>query len=101
MSGITLELAGEQYDVAPRLLRGSAPTYPITRILADEDGSATVSFAISEDGTTKDIKVVSATYEYFGRHSAAAIKKWLFAPAIKDGKAVAVRTTVELQFKLK
>ncbi|MGI8438308.1 MAG: energy transducer TonB [Chthoniobacterales bacterium] len=79
------------YDIGPKLLRGNAPIYPITQAFAGNSGEAVVSFPIGVDGAAHDIRVVSATYPYFGSHLAVAVRDWKFEPARKNGHAVAVK----------
>ena len=86
------------YDVEPRLVSGKAPLFPIRKALNHEGGYATVRFTIGKDGHTKDLEIVESTYSYFGTHMVAAIKDWVFEPAIKDGEPVEVRAQYTLNF---
>jgi len=81
----------DKCDKPPRLISGRAPIYPISKLLKGAPGEATIRFTIAADGTTKDIEVLSATYEYFGTHAAIAVKDWRFEPAMKDGQPVEMK----------
>lgn len=83
----------DDYDRPPRLLSGKAPVYPIREGLAQRTGSVTLSFTIGEDGRTRDIAVTGGSGEPFASHAILAVRDWVYAPAMKDGKPVAV--TVE------
>lgn len=87
------------YDVPARFLSGEAPVYPITRLLNGESGTAEVEYTIDENGVPQDVRVLNATYKYFGAHAVIAVRKWRFSPAMKDGKPVAVRVTQIFSFK--
>lgn len=89
------------YDTPPRLLSGSAPVYPITRVLSGEDGEATIAFTIAEDGTTGDFEVITSSYRYFGIHAIVAVKEWRFQPALKDGKPLPLRVEQTFHFTLR
>ena len=86
------------YDVPPKLVRGNAPLYPITQAWSGKPGLAVVAFTIGPDGTTQDIRVVRATYTYFGSHTVLAVRDWKFEPARKNGRPVLVRMQLEMAF---
>jgi protein TonB len=88
-------------DVPARFISGNAPVYPITRLQRGEAGNATVDFTVAADGSTADVKVVQADYEYFGIHALIAVQRWRFEPARKDGRAVAMRVRQTFAFNLR
>jgi TonB family protein len=95
-----MDVVPGDWDVPPVFLSGDAPSYPVTRLLNGEAGSATISYVIDEDGRTKDFYIVSATFKYFGSHAAYAVKRWRFAPARKDGKPVAVKIVQTFNYEV-
>jgi protein TonB len=93
-----LQWDSTQFDVGPRRLSGDAPIYPFSASMANQPGVAVVRFTIGEDGKTRDIIVVRASAPYFGAHTAYAIKHWVFEPARKNGRPVAVTVEQENVF---
>jgi len=91
----------KKWDVPPKLISGNAPVYPITRRFKGEPGSATLSYVIDADGLVKKIKILHATYKYFGDHAVIALRDWRFQPAIKDGKPVRVEVVQTFQFQVR
>lgn len=89
------------WDVPPRLLRGDEPIYPVSRLIANQSGAATLEYVIDEKGVPTEIRIVSATHKYFGFHSVIALRTWRFSPAIKDGKPVKARVTQTFKFDIK
>ena len=86
------------YDVPPKLIRGDAPIYPVTQVFAHKKGVAVVAFTVGADGATHNLRVVRASYPFFGSHTILAVRNWKFEPARKNGKPVPVSTTMSLPF---
>jgi TonB family protein len=53
-----------------------------------------IEFTVDQTGKTSDFSVKSTSDKTLAEVVVAAVKKWEFAPAMRDG--VAVSTTVEL-----
>ena len=92
--------ASVEWDTPARLVSGKSPVYPIGQLLTGKTSSAEVAFTVAADGTTRDIHVVAADREVFGRHLAIAVKGWRFEPARKDGVAVASPLSVAFDFTI-
>ena len=92
--------ASVEWDTPARLLRGKSPMYPIGQFLTGKTGSAEVAFTVGVDGHTRDIHVVAADREVFGRHLAIAVRDWLFEPARRNGVAIASPLTVVFEFDI-
>ena len=87
-----------QYDIPPKLLSGRAPIYPIKQLQAGNSGSALIEFTIDEQGIPRDFRIVKTDYRYFATHAIVAMREWRFQPAIKNGKAVAVRARMPFSY---
>ena len=61
-------------------------------------GSVEVALVVSSQGAPKDPRVVQSLDPEVDRCAVDAIRKWRFSPAQKDGKPVAVKLTIEMQF---
>ena len=83
----------------PKLISGAAPIYPITRLRLGEPGYAEIAFTIDEYGHTRDFSVLKTSYPYFASHSIAAIQKWQFEPASKNGGPVSCRLRIPFRYQ--
>jgi TonB family protein len=92
-----------------RIGPGVTPPKPIVRMepefthearQAGYQGIVLLEFVVTMDGMPSEIRVLSPLG--FGLDEAAirTLEKWRFQPGIKDGKAVAVRATLEVNFRL-
>ena len=88
------------FDIPPKFISGAAPIYPITRLRLREPGFAEVSFVVDETGRTRDFQVLKTNYAYFGSHAIAAVQKWRFRPATKNGRPVSCRVRVPFIYKI-
>jgi len=81
----------------PRLVQQVNPDYSRVRGVRVK-GSVVIAVVITSQGSTKDPSVVQSLQPEVDRCAVEAIKQWRFAPAQKDGKPVAVRVTIEVEF---
>lgn len=75
--------------------------YPVEAHKAGIQGRVVVSFVISKDGTVKDAKIVRSVDKSIDAEALrviSAMPKW--QPGYQDGKAVSVRYTVPVTFRL-
>ena len=85
---------------APALTFRSDPSYSEEARAAKLEGSVRVSAIIGTDGLAHDINVVSGVGSGLDEKAVEAIQKWRFRPGTKNGEAVKVRVTIEVNFKL-
>jgi TonB family protein len=86
---------------APRVMSDPAPTYPQAAavIKGNLKGSVTLVLAINENGMVDDVKEAYSSDGKFDQNAIDAVRQWKFAPATKDGKAVAAQMKVEITFQ--
>ncbi|WP_269530937.1 TonB family protein [Chitinimonas sp. BJYL2] len=89
-----------QLDRPPELVRGTKPLYPVGRGLANEHGSARLTFTVNEQGQVVDAEAVSKQSPWFENHALIASRGWRFKPAERDGKAIPVRCRISLDFEI-
>ena len=67
------------------------------------EGKVGLDVVVLADGTVGDVKVTESLDTVYGldKNAVAAMKQWVFKPGMKDGKAVAVRVHVMMNFSLK
>lgn len=78
------------------------PIYPPRALRAGIEGTVTVEFTITVDGSVKDIKIVKADPpDIFNQSVLQAVKRWKFPAEIVDGKAIEKRARQDIKFTLK
>ena len=81
----------------PRVIKQVNPHYSTDRGVRAV-GSVIIALVVSSKGLPRDPHVVKGIEKDLDESAVEAVKEWRFAPAQKDGKAVAVRVSVQLQF---
>ena len=64
------------------------PVYPYERLLAQEEGSATVRFTLAATGMVKSAELVEASHPDFGAALIASVESWAFSSAAADEQSV-------------
>jgi TonB family protein len=87
----------------PRVISEVKPQYTPEAMRARIEGTVILTAVVRTDGRTSDIAITRSLDKEYGldEQAVAAIGGWRFEPGRKDGKAVAVRVTIELSFTLK
>jgi TonB family protein len=65
------------------------------------EGLVRLSFVIGHDGKVYDIQVVKGIDPRLDHSAMEALQKWVFEPALRDGKPIDVDALVEIPFRLK
>ena len=78
------------------------PQAKYTREAREEkiEGSCILSIIVDPNGIPQNVKVVRALGHGLDESALAAVKKYRFRPAMKDGRAVAVQIMIKVNFKL-
>lgn len=82
-----------------RIIHKVDPIYPSDALKAKIQGQVTLEALISEDGTVRDVYAVSGP-EALRSAASDAVKWWRFEPYRVDGRAAAVHTLIEVDFRL-
>lgn len=82
----------------PVPVRTVPPVFPDELRRLGASGLVTVSCLIDEKGNVTEPKVIKATNDAFSEPALAALKKWRFKPAKRDGEIVAIRINIPVQF---
>lgn len=88
-------------DRIPQILKQTPPIYPPWLqgpVLGQ--GEIMVDFIVTQDGKTTEVKAVSTVNPLLEKAAVAAVKQWLFRPAMHDGHAVACRMRVPIIFAM-
>jgi protein TonB len=83
----------------PEAINKVSPSYPDIAREAGVDGTVLVQALVGKDGKVKDTKVVKSI-PMLDASAAAAVKQWVFKPALSNNKPVAVWVAVPVKFTL-
>jgi TonB family protein len=86
--------------IAPSLIEKQEPSYSEDARVAKLQGTVLVSLVVGEDGQPRDLRVLRSLGLGLDENAIAAVTRWRFTPGMKDGQPVAVRSTVEVNFRL-
>ncbi len=82
-------LSAGEVDRPPRRIAGALPRYPRWARRAGLEGTVTLRFVVTPEGTVADVNIRRIEGdERFGPEAVRALASWRFAPALKDGKPV-------------
>ena len=84
----------------PKPLTRAEPAYSEDARLAQLAGTTVLSVVIGTDGLAHDIQVVRSLGLGLDEKAVAALGKWTFQPAMKDGQPVPVMASIEVNFNL-
>lgn len=83
----------------PEAVTKVSPDYPDLARSANVDGTVLVQALVGKDGRVKDAKVVKSI-AMLDAAAVAAVKQWVFKPALSNNKPVAVWVAVPVRFTL-
>jgi TonB family protein len=107
LASITVALAqsGETPKVpanvtAPALLYRVEPEYTAEARSKGVEGVATLYAEVTKDGNAANIRVIKSLDPGLDAKAIAAVTQWRFRPAQRDGRAVSVAATIDVQFQM-
>jgi len=83
----------------PEAIHKEAPQYPDLAREASVDGTVMVQALVGKDGKVKDTRVVKSI-PMLDAAATAAVRQWVFKPALSNNKPVAVWVAVPVKFTL-
>jgi len=83
----------------PEAISKTQPEYPDIARQSSMEGTVVVQALVGKDGKVKDTKVVKSV-PVLDDAAVAAVKKWVFKPALSNNKPVAVWVAVPVKFSL-
>ena len=85
---------------APKLLYKVEPEYTPEARIAKYQGTVQLSVEIGMDGVARNFQVVKGLGLGLDQNAVTAVRQWQFQPGTKDGAAVPVLATIEVNFRL-
>lgn len=99
----TLVRVGQDGVEQPKFTKRVAPQYPARAIKERLEGYVILEVTLRKSGEVDDIVVLRRLTQSkygFEENAIAAVKQWLFEPALKDGEPVDARMTLKIDFVL-
>jgi TonB family protein len=84
----------------PKLVHYVEPSFSPNSKEAFVEGTVRISTIVTTDGVPKSFRVISGLNAEEDRTAIEALKQWKFQPGTRNGQAVNVRVTVEVEFHL-
>lgn len=84
----------------PRLVHKVEPEYTEAARGAKVEGRVMLSVEVDPDGLAHHLRIEQSLDPGLDEKAKEAVRQWRFAPATKDGEPVAVRATIEINFRL-
>jgi protein TonB len=85
---------------SPELVRKVEPDYPEAARRARIEGVVILEAVITAQGGVEDVRVVHSAGPLLDSAAAAALARWRYRPATLNGRAVRVRLTVNVSFRV-
>ena len=92
---------GEEGLTPPKLSYKVEPGYTEEARDAKIQGTVVVQVVVNENGIAEDLVIVRSLDDGLDERAKQAIAQWRFEPGTKNGEAVPVLATIEVNFKLK
>jgi len=88
-------------NLEARMVSGRPPRYPIESRRNREQGTVVLSLTLGTDGKVAQISIArSSGFDRLDKAALEAVKRWRWAPTVRDGQPVMVRGVVEIPFVL-
>jgi protein TonB len=85
---------------APTPLYRVEPEYTAEARSKGVEGVTTLYAEVTKDGTAANIRVIKSLDPGLDAKAVAAVTQWRFRPGKRDGRAVTVSATIDVQFQL-
>ena len=85
--------------VAPVATQEVDPGYPLELMRQQVHGTVILSAVIHSNGAVSDVKILRGVDDRLDQYASAALSRWRFRPATKNGDPVALQTVVMIPFQ--
>lgn len=98
--GTEIHHMSEPGMIAPKQLYSPEPEFSEKATLEKDHGNVEIDLVVGVDGLPHSLQIACSSASDLNDNAIAAVNRWKFAPATKDGKPVPVEIVVEVSFKL-
>jgi TonB family protein len=100
MHYVELEEAEKPGDlVAPVAIQEVDPGYPLELMKENVQGTVVLSAVIRSDGSVGEVGILRGVDDRLDVYASAALSRWRFRPATRNGDPVALQTVVMIPFR--
>ncbi len=85
--------------IAPEPINKVDPGYPLELMRQNVKGTVTLYAVIHSDGTVGDVRVLNSPDDRLDEFARAALTRWHFRPAMKNGVPIALEAVVNIPFR--
>lgn len=94
-----LPLSGQ--PVAAELTKYEEPVYPDAILKAQLQGNVNLVARIDKEGRVQNLLPLASSFQPLVEPAMAAVEKWRFKPAMRDGRPVDIAANIGVRFRLK
>jgi TonB family protein len=98
---IAAQQSPEPKTTAPRLIQKVEPEYSKEAQDARLEGTVVVSVEVGTDGKAHEGRIEKSLGMGLDEKALEAVQLWTFEPGTRNGEPVAVRATIQMNFRLK
>ena len=84
--------------IAPVATREVDPGYPLELMRQNVQGTVMLAAVIRNDGSVSDVKILRGIDDRLDEYASAALARWRFRPASRNGDPIALRAVVVIPF---
>jgi TonB family protein len=84
----------------PVLISRTNPQYTAAARKAKIEGTVAITMVVDAEGNVRDPRIVKSLRPDLDQKAIEAVSQWKFRPGEKDGKPVAVASTIQINFRL-
>jgi TonB family protein len=85
--------------VAPVATQQVDPGYPLELMKQNVQGTVVLSAVIGSDGSVGEVRILRGVDDRLDHYASAALSRWHFRPATRNGDAVALQAVVFIPFR--
>jgi TonB family protein len=85
--------------VAPVAMQEVDPGYPLELMRQNVQGTVMLSAVIRSDGSVGEVRILRGVDDRLDVYASAALSRWRFRPAMRNGDPVALQTVVMIPFR--
>jgi len=89
-----------EVDICAGKFKMADPKSTLLNVNSLTEGSVTVEFIIDVKGNTQNVRVVHTAGKNLDDRAVKGVRSWRFSPAMCDGRAIQVKSFVEVHFVL-
>jgi TonB family protein len=88
------------FEIEPKVVMNPKPVYPELLVRTGIEGEIFLKVLIAADGKVKNSIVLQSSNDLFIPSAEEAVKKWVFTPALMNGRPVPIWVAIPFRFRL-